>query len=220
MTSRRLRQRVGHHCFARRPDRVRRPARSPAAPWACAGSDDDCVGRSARERSPSTATRPGAVKRAVPLMTVTLCFLQQPGHASIELLGDRARARNDAGRSTFAGPISMPSAAAPSMSRSTSAVCSSAFVGMQPQFRQTPPSLGAFDQRRCQAELRGADRGDVAAGSAADDDDVEDSARSSIRPATGTALRADRAPCRGTAPPVRRRARGDPTSTTAASPCA
>jgi hypothetical protein len=45
-------------------------------------------------------------------------------------------------RSTFGSPNEMPceaSARAPSM---IAAVCSSAFDGMQPTFRHTPPSVG------------------------------------------------------------------------------
>ncbi len=58
--------------------------------------------------------------------------------------------------------------------------CSSALLGMQPTLVQVPPGagppLGVFplvDAGGVQAELRGADGGDVAAGAAADDDDVE-----------------------------------------------
>ena len=44
---------------------------------------------------------------------------------------------------------------------------------MQPQFRQVPPSdRRPLDHRGAQAELRGADGGDVAAGAGADDDHV------------------------------------------------
>ena len=44
---------------------------------------------------------------------------------------------------------------------------------MQPQFRQVPPSdRRALDDRGAQAELRGADGGDVAAGARANHDDV------------------------------------------------
>ena len=50
---------------------------------------------------------------------------------------------------------------------------SSALDGMQPTFRQVPPSVAALlDAGRLQAELGRADRGDVPAGAAADDDDV------------------------------------------------
>ena len=44
---------------------------------------------------------------------------------------------------------------------------------MQPQFRQVPPSVGSRSTTAdLEAELGGADRGDVAAGAGADDDDI------------------------------------------------
>ena len=45
----------------------------------------------------------------------------------------------------------------------------SALEGMQPTLRQVPPSRLGFDEHRVEAELSGADRRDIAAGSAADD---------------------------------------------------
>ena len=53
---------------------------------------------------------------------------------------------------------------ASSLSSITAAMCSSAFDGMQPTLRHTPPSAGvALDQHRLHAEVRGAERGAVAA---------------------------------------------------------
>ncbi len=43
---------------------------------------------------------------------------------------------------------------------------------MQPQLEQMPAEMLALDDRRLEAELRGADSGDIAAGAGADDDDV------------------------------------------------
>ena len=58
-------------------------------------------------------------------------------------------------------------------SSSRSAVWSSALVGMQPRCRQVPPSEGSFSTTvTVRPSWRGADAGDVAAGSAADDDEI------------------------------------------------
>ena len=50
---------------------------------------------------------------------------------------------------------------------------SSALVGMQPQLRQMPPRCSRSTHGGLHAELGGADRGDIAARPAADDDQVE-----------------------------------------------
>ena len=56
---------------------------------------------------------------------------------------------------------------------SACACSSSALVGMQPHSRHVPPSAFCFSTTATvEAELRGADRGDVAAGARADHDDV------------------------------------------------
>ena len=55
--------------------------------------------------------------------------------------------------------------------RIMSADFSSAFDGMQPQLRQMPPARSR-STHRSSAQLRGADRGDVAAGAGADDDEI------------------------------------------------
>ena len=55
----------------------------------------------------------------------------------------------------------------------TSAFSSSDLVGMQPRCRQVPPRNGSFSMTAdLEPELAGADAGDVAARTAADDDDV------------------------------------------------
>ena len=57
--------------------------------------------------------------------------------------------------------------------RTASEACSSAFDGMQPIFRQVPPSVGALlDHGHLHAELRRADGADIAAGAGADDDEI------------------------------------------------
>ena len=55
----------------------------------------------------------------------------------------------------------------------SSALRSSDLVGMQPTLLQTPPQYFSSMMAVLQAQLRGADRGDVAARSGAEHDDVE-----------------------------------------------
>ena len=78
------------------------------------------------------------------------------------------------GRSSFGAPTSTPNLAKlSSASFSANAVCTHAFVGMQPTRRQVPPSSGSCSmQTAVRAELRGADRGGVAARAASEDGDV------------------------------------------------
>ena len=60
-----------------------------------------------------------------------------------------------------------------SASEMTLAACSSAFDGMQPTLRQTPPSVGSLlDQHHLLAEVGGAEGGGVAAGAGAEHDDL------------------------------------------------
>ena len=50
------------------------------------------------------------------------------------------------------------------------ATCSSAFDGMQPRYRQTPPGFGSVSMSvTLHAEVGGQERGGVPAGAAADD---------------------------------------------------
>ena len=68
-------------------------------------------------------------------------------------------------------PKRMPKASASSRLASTRAACSSAFEGMQPTFRHTPPRREcALDQRHAQAEVGGAEGGGVPAGATAEHD--------------------------------------------------
>ena len=68
-------------------------------------------------------------------------------------------------RSICGAPKAMPCAPISSASSMTLAACSSALEGMQPTFRHTPPSARpALDQRDLAAEVGGAERGGVAAG--------------------------------------------------------
>ena len=57
--------------------------------------------------------------------------------------------------------------------RSTSAVCSSSLAGMQPQFRQVPPTPLLLDHGDVQPGRRAVERGGVAAGAATEHDEIE-----------------------------------------------
>ena len=55
----------------------------------------------------------------------------------------------------------------------SSALRSSAFDGMQPDVEADPAPVLLLDDRHGLAELGGADRGDVATGAGAEDEDIE-----------------------------------------------
>ena len=79
-----------------------------------------------------------------------------------------------AARSSFGVPTPMPILAklCPASSNISEA-CSSAFDGMQPTLRQVPPWVARFSTTATfMAELRRADRADIAAGAGADDDEI------------------------------------------------
>ena len=72
-----------------------------------------------------------------------------------------------------AAPKLTPIASKCATSSITAATCSSAFDGMQPTLRQTPPSVAiALDQHGLEAEVGGAERGGVAARAGAEDEQV------------------------------------------------
>ena len=78
-----------------------------------------------------------------------------------------------AARSIAGAPKLTPWAAIAAASSMVLATCSSAFEGMQPTLRQTPPSVGrAVDQHDLLPEVGGAEGGGVAAGTGAEHEDV------------------------------------------------
>ena len=75
-------------------------------------------------------------------------------------------------RSIDGVPNETPCEPGTAASATTRAAWSSAFDGMQPTLRQTPPSFVRLDQDHGRAEVRGAERGGVAAGAGAEDEKV------------------------------------------------
>ncbi len=114
-----------------------------------------------------TSTRPLPARRPLPLIQSILFFLKRssiPPVRPLTILSFRV----------CTWPMSMPIAAWPmvrphsfhSCATLSAWACSrSALVGMQPQLRQVPPSVGrALDDRGSQPQLGGTDGGHVAAG--------------------------------------------------------
>ena len=103
-----------------------------------------------------------------------LVLLEQEADAAAELLRHAAAAL-DHGGGVEAGVVGGEAEARRrgASARSTSAERSSALVGMQPQFRQMPPRCSRSTSATFMLELRRADGRHVAAGTAADDDQVE-----------------------------------------------
>ena len=125
--------------------------------------------------SPVDLDLAGAGDAARALTQSTLFFLNRNSMPLVSASTDLVLLLHHLRRGRASASTSMPSSAnsLPAASNSSEA-CSSALDGMQPTFRQVPPSVAALlDAGDLQAELGGADRGDVAAGAAADDDDVE-----------------------------------------------
>ena len=136
--------------------------------------------------SPATSTcqrsRFCPAKLPRPWKNVDLVLLEQVDDAVVVLLDDLVLALRASARGRARRPLTlMPCSAKrwPACSK-FSDDCSSALDGMQPTLVQVPPSAGlpsaprpVVDAGGLEAELRGADRGDVAAGAAADHDDVE-----------------------------------------------
>ena len=91
----------------------------------------------------------------------------------------------------------------------TAATCSSAFDGMQPTFRQTPPSVAiALDQHGLHAEVGGAERGRVAARAGAEHEHVALEVGAAGVGAGAAQARAVRGLRRGGPAPQRGRLRG------------
>ncbi len=123
--------------------------------------------------APSTASRPGSVKRAAAFEHLHLVLLEQAGHASIELLGNGARARDDAcqvdARRTG---VDTERGGAFDLAQHISGVQQRLGRNAAP-VEANAADLRLFHQCGRETELRGAYGGDISAGTAADDDDVE-----------------------------------------------
>ena len=120
-----------------------------------------------------TATVFPSMMRAQPATTCTPFFLSSVATPLVSLVTMPSFHRTVCATSMRGDSTWMPSgescANCPAFSN-WSAAWISAFDGMQPMLRQVPPSVIAFDERGGDAELRSADRRDVAAGTAADDE--------------------------------------------------
>ncbi len=138
--------------------------------------DDALVERDAfaLPSSPFTSTTFGADELAVTGDDVDLALLGQHLQAAGELLDDArlpvAQLVEVDGGLAEGRRRAPPSELASSM---TFAACSRAFDGMQPTLRHTPPRLcPALDEGDLQAEVGGAERGGVAAGAGAQDEEL------------------------------------------------
>ena len=149
--------------------------------------------------SPVTATACGETRRPSPAWTSILFFFMRYSTPLAPLKTTLSRNFTTAGKSSSTPAVLTPNSAAWFFASSKSdADLSIAFVGMQPRWRQLPPSPtpGTFASFSTIAVLRpscgGPDRGDVAAGSRADHDEVVrgNALTVSLRPAAGARRRA------------------------------
>ncbi|MNN60139.1 hypothetical protein D3C81_1753020 [compost metagenome] len=141
MTSRRRGRAEG--CKASRYDQTLEPsasspgncrARAPVARMMCgAASISESLSR-------VTCNLCGPAKRAWPLITLTLFFFIRCSTPRCSWPATARERATMAGRSTCGVPTVTPKRPASRTSRKTSAERNSALVGMQPQFRQMPPS--------------------------------------------------------------------------------
>ena len=119
----------------------------------------------------ATTTSPGLVIVASPQMTSTLFFFMQEADAAVELRRDAARALHDGARYR-----SRTSLARQAVILGVLHVVEDLGRAQQRLGRDAAPveadaaEMLALHDRRLEAELRRADRGDVAAGAGADDD--------------------------------------------------
>ena len=91
-------------------------------------------------RSP-TAIEFGPVNSRDPVHDLDLALRGQPASPPVSLSTTDCFQPSSASRSTFGLPKLIPCSAISSASATTRAACSSALEGMQPTFRQTPPSV-------------------------------------------------------------------------------
>ena len=160
----------------------------------CTGSDPaamiavsktDGAGRAVRAGDRRACS--GEVNVPVPTMVVTLRCLASPARPPVSRPTTPSFQPRRASRSMVGRAKDRPCAAISLVSAMTLAACSSAFEGMQPTLRHTPPSgPRRVDQHDLLAQVRGPERGGVAA----------------------RARRRGRAPRRARHPPARCRATG------------
>ena len=92
-----------------------------------------------------TVTLPGAAIEPVPMNVSILFFLKRYATPLTLACTTESLWACIAGRSSFGVPTLMPNVSKRWPARSNiSEVCSSAFDGMQPTFRQVPPKVGLF----------------------------------------------------------------------------
>ena len=130
----------------------------------------------ARDAAVADLDRVGVSKLARPFSHSTLFFLNRNSMPCVRPFTASLRAACIVPRSSSTPSAFTPHlASVPSCASSNSSdAWSSALDGMQPTLRQVPPKrLAAFGAGGLEPELRGADRGDVAAGAGADHQDVE-----------------------------------------------
>ena len=131
--------------------------------------------RNVTSSPPSTAIVFASVKRPAPLTHSTPFALKSCATPPVICLTTPSFHWFAVAKSSCGSPTWTPSLAkVSSASLIAKAVCTQAFVGMQPTTRrQVPPSSGSFSmQTVLGAELRGADRGRVAARAASQDGNV------------------------------------------------
>ena len=89
----------------------------------------------------ATSTWCASRKRPTPCTTVTLRIRAIAARPVVSFFTTPSLKPRNLGRSICGSPNAMPCAAIPFTSSITPAVCSSAFDGMQPTLRHTPPRL-------------------------------------------------------------------------------
>ena len=140
-----------------------------------AGGEDDRLGASIScpSKLPPTLTLPSAVSDAVALDDVDAVLLEQAGDAAGQRLDDLLAARRiTAPKSTVGSATWMPNSPASRISLQHVGRAQHRLGGDAGVVQAAPADLVALDHGGLHAELRGADRGHVAARARADDDDV------------------------------------------------
>ena len=171
-------QPLGHLGRAPAPRSTRSPRRRTAGRQfdrLRAGGDHHLLGadRPAAPVSVSTSTVLPSRNRAQPATILTPAFFSSPATPLVSrptMPSFQAIVRARSSRGLRGRDAERVLARAPSARRfaNSSAAWISAFDGMQPTLRQVPPGFVRLDDHRVEAELAGADRADIAAGTGAD----------------------------------------------------